>query len=157
VTTVPTNKQYMVSYTTFPDNQRQQANIEPANTLRMLFQAQKEPIVSAPSEEQSPSVEPPSEPEALDPRQQTLLKFFRPTPCSSSKKIDGRHHDNNRENSALDAQSVQYNPVEIEYDHSSSTSGSSTPYSTGIMDVDMGYGCGPKHKLYTGEAMDWRY
>ncbi|GAM40516.1 hypothetical protein TCE0_039r12922 [Talaromyces pinophilus] len=140
------------------DNRPDQQTVY-ANTLRMLFQAQKEPIVSAPSEEQSPSVEPPSEPEALDPRQQTLLKFFRPTPSSSSKQIDGRHHDNNRENSALDAQPVQYNPVEIEYDQSSSTSGSSTPYSTGIMDVDMDMDVDPNtnyppEKRWTG-GINW--
>lgn len=104
----------------------------------MLFQAQKEPIISAPSDEHSPSVEPPSEPEVLDPRQQTLLKFFRPTPGSStSKQVDARHHNNSRSTSAFDTQSAQSHRIESEYDQSSSISGSSTPYSTGDMDVDI--------------------
>lgn len=126
----------------------------------MLFQAQKEPIVlSAPSDEHSPSVEPPSEPEALDPRQQTLLKFFRPTPGSSSKKIDVQHHNKTREVSAFEAQPVQSHPVEIEYDQSSSISGSSTPYSTGVMDVDMDMDAHPNtnytpEKRWTG-GISW--
>ncbi|KAF5015183.1 hypothetical protein F66182_13577, partial [Fusarium sp. NRRL 66182] len=74
------------------DNRPDQQTVY-ANTLRMLFQAQKEPIVSPPSDEHSPSAEPPSEPEALDPRQQTLLKFFRLTPSSSSK-FDAHHNYN---------------------------------------------------------------
>lgn len=160
MTIVPTNKQYMVSRYHSPVSQNQQeANIELANTLKMLFQAQKEPIVSAPSDEHSPSAEPPSEPEALDPRQQTLLKFFRPTPGSSSKQTDVRHYNNNRDVSAFDAQPIQSNPVEIEYDQSSSTSGSSTPYSTGVMDVDMDLDSEPNtnytpEKRWTG-GINW--
>lgn len=127
----------MVSRYYFPAIQQQQTNIEPANTLRLLYQAQKEPIISAPSDEHSPSVEPPSEPEALDPRQQTLLKFFRPTPASSLTQVNTRHHNNESKVSQIDAEPVQTTPIEIEYDQSSSISGSSTPYSTGVMDVDM--------------------
>ncbi len=103
----------------------------------MLFQAQKEPITLTPSNEHSPTVEPPSEPEALDPRQQTLLKFFQPTPGHSCQQVDARYN-NNRETSLLSAQLVQSDLTEIEPDRrASSISGSSTPSSTGVMDVDM--------------------
>lgn len=149
MTIVPTNKQYMVSRYSY-NKRLPQANIELANTLRMLFQAQKEPIVSPPSDEHSPSAEPPSEPEALDPRQQTLLKFFRLTPSSSSK-FDAHHNYSISEVSAFDAQPAQSHRTEIEYDHASSTSGSSTPYSTGVMDVDMNMDENPNTKYTPGK------
>lgn len=116
----------------------------------MLFQAQKEPNISAPSDEHSPSAESPSEPEALDPRQQTLLQFFRPTPGSSSRQVDARHHNISRDASAFDAQPAQFHPIEIDHDQSSSISGSSTPYSTGALDVEMNVDVDPNTN-YTPE------
>ncbi|EEA22868.1 hypothetical protein TMatcc_001724 [Talaromyces marneffei ATCC 18224] len=142
----------------FRDNRPDQQTVY-ANTLRLLYQAQKEPISAAPSDEHSPSVELPSEREALDPRQQTLLEFFRPTPASSSlTKVGTLYNNNESKVSKLDAEPVQSNPIEFEYDQSCSVSGSSTPYSTG-MDVDMNMDVDPNtnytpEKRWTG-GISW--
>ncbi|EED15188.1 conserved hypothetical protein [Talaromyces stipitatus ATCC 10500] len=119
------------------DNRPDQQTVY-ANTLRILYQAQKEPTLSYPSDEPSPSSQPPSEPEALDPRQQTLLKFFRPAPApSSSMQADTGHQINNSKASKVDSRPVHSVPRNVDYDLTSWNSGSSTPSSTRNMDMDM--------------------
>ncbi|OKL64600.1 hypothetical protein UA08_00111 [Talaromyces atroroseus] len=103
-----------------------------ANTLRILYQAQKEPIVSNPPDESTP---PPSKPEAPDPRQQTLLKFFQPAPAPSSlAPVNMQCHSTNN--------NIRHvaRPVIMEFETNQSTtsaSGSSTPVSTGITEMDI--------------------
>lgn len=98
-------------------------------TLRMLYDAQKRPMSPNPGEQMS-FTPPPCDPETLDPRQQTLRKFFQPVPApSSSMDVSGVVEDYNKSDDN-NGPSGQFNTVQgrdSEYSHS----GSTTPRSAG--------------------------
>ncbi|KAL1966630.1 hypothetical protein VTN77DRAFT_4041 [Rasamsonia byssochlamydoides] len=65
------------------------------NTLRLLFSAQKEQASSpSPSLDEPMSPSPSPEAEPIDPRQQTLLKFFKPVRASSSSTRMSQNKEN---------------------------------------------------------------
>lgn len=111
-----------------------------ANTLRMLYQAQKETLLfSTPPADSITSDDPsPLEPEPIDPRQQTLLQFFRPVPSARPSLPQANMNNNN--NPQHPAEPVQPVTMEFECGQSTSASGSSTPASTGNMDMDVDMG-----------------
>lgn len=110
---------------------------DPANTLRMLYQAQKEPITFSPSSETVSSTLEFTEPETHDPRQQTLLKFFRPTKAPTSSLQADMRNCSIGNGSKFSSVPVQSLGIQYECDHNAAISGSSTPSSTGVMDIDM--------------------
>lgn len=106
----------------------------------MLYDAQKRPMSSNPEEEQMALTPPPCDPEALDPRQQTLRKFFQPVPTlSPSMDISGIIQENNKSNGPNGGQFSTFQSQDPEYNNQSgSSSGSSTPVSAGSeMDMNM--------------------
>ncbi|KAL1974418.1 hypothetical protein VTN31DRAFT_4622 [Thermomyces dupontii] len=60
------------------------------NTLRMLFAAQKRPQMPAEEEPESPTSSPSELEEPMDPRQQSLYKYFRPVKAPTSER-DAKH------------------------------------------------------------------
>lgn len=136
-------------------NRYRHSNFDSANTLRILYQAQKQPSISTPpSEESTLSNPPPSEPEALDPRQQTLLKFFQPTPTPVIRTDMQTYNPHNSTKSG--AESVQTLSMGFESDPSFPTSGSSTPMSTSTtgmdvnMDIDINMDCSSQGRWVGG-------
>ncbi|CRG88048.1 hypothetical protein PISL3812_05074 [Talaromyces islandicus] len=114
----------------FRDN-RPDEQIVYEKTLRMLYDAQKRPISSNP-EEQIPLTPPPCDADALDPRQQTLRKFFQPLPApSSSMDISGVTEDNKPNGPNGQFSTFQNQDPEYNNNQSGPNSGSSTPLSAG--------------------------
>lgn len=134
---------------------------EPANTLRILYQAQKQPhpdILSGSIDDPIPSTESllecdyVGECEVVDPRQQSLLKFFRPSATSTStsaqtitRTIDCDMDTAMTPGTAGDPVTI---PVEIDCDNTGyhGCSGSSTPSTTETMGMD-----GTPDTIYTPE------
>jgi hypothetical protein len=140
------NRQYMVSAAfvvnnvSHPNRQYETDFPHLANTLRMLYQAQKEPLPlsTPPADSTTSNSPPPVEPEPIDPRQQTLLQFFRPVPSARPSLPQANMNNNN--NFQHPVEPVQPVIMEFECGQSTSVSGSSTPVSTGNMDMDVNMG-----------------
>ncbi|QKX62766.1 uncharacterized protein TRUGW13939_09931 [Talaromyces rugulosus] len=112
----------------FRDNRPNEQTVY-EKTLRILYDAQKRPMSSNP-EEQMALTPPPCDPEALDPRQQTLRKFFQPIPAqSSSMDISGMMQENR--SNGPNGQFSTFQSQDPEYNQSGPSSGSSTPLSAG--------------------------
>ncbi|KAJ6044089.1 uncharacterized protein N7446_002286 [Penicillium canescens] len=121
------------------------------NTLRWIFSAQKQQVPARTIEMDTMDSEPTLEtPEEVDPRQQTLHRFFQPTPQQSSSFRPSRQALAPRANETALAQEDslrrrafdQMNPV-----NSSSTSDSNSPGFNQMgadmdMDMDMDSGSG---------------
>lgn len=114
------------------------------NTLRLLFSAQKE-RVSSPSHDESMSPSPPpSEPEPIDPRQQTLRKFFKPVKASSSSMRTDCQSQNKENSPSIDASC-----------ESPTDSGSETSLSGEMeMDVEMDMDCAGQES--SPDAKRWK-
>ncbi|PYH49072.1 uncharacterized protein BP01DRAFT_353396 [Aspergillus saccharolyticus JOP 1030-1] len=125
-------------------NDRPEEKVVYENTLRWLFTAQQQQssasLASLADGDEQMEHEPTLSPETVDPRQQTLLKFFRPSQSSSNKPLH---------NSAMpktsDASFVNAAPVHLLNMHTSSpgesmgssTFGSASETTSTDMDVDM--------------------
>jgi hypothetical protein len=108
------------------------------NTLRLLFSAQKEQRSSLEDEAMS-LTPPPSDSESIDPRQQSLRKFFKPAQTlSSPMHIDYSSQKNNRSDSPFLANRVQSPSVGLDFHRGASSNGLMTPLSGDLdMDVEM--------------------
>lgn len=124
----------------FRDN-RPDDEIVYQNTLRWLFSAQQLPHPDPPADEDT-STEPLPLPETIDPRQQTLHRFFQPAQPSSfrSKAIETLAMKNNDripvENSILSRHVFDMNSAGSSV--TSDTNSSNARVRDGDMDSDMG-------------------
>jgi hypothetical protein len=103
--------------------------------LRLLFSAQKEQLSSLNDEAMS-LTPPPSDSESIDPRQQSLRKFFQPIQVSSSSMHIDYSSQNNNNSSPFLSNAVQSPSVGLDFRRGASTSRLITPLS-GEMDMDI--------------------
>ncbi|KAH8693743.1 hypothetical protein BGW36DRAFT_409382 [Talaromyces proteolyticus] len=124
----------------FRDNRPDEQTVY-EKTLRILYEAQKrhDSPRTDEVEEPMPLSPPPSDPGALDPRQQTLRKFFQPVQASPSINIDRMSQNTiNGLDIHPNAASEKDSVMETERSQSVCSSGSSTPVFAGSeMDTHM--------------------
>jgi hypothetical protein len=107
--------------------------------LRLLFSAQKEQVSSLNDEAMS-LTPPPSDSESIDPRQQSLRKFFQPIQVSSSSMPIDCSSQNNNNSSPFLSNVVQSPSVGLDFRGGASTSGLITPLSSEMdMDIEMDF------------------
>ncbi|PLN75792.1 hypothetical protein BDW42DRAFT_180141 [Aspergillus taichungensis] len=118
------------------------------NTLRWLFTAQQRPEPSPAAETEEMDIESLPAPETVDPRQQTLLKFFQPAKTSSSQHLSKKKHPQPatpNPTPRANALSFQQPSLDVDAMSASVNSGTRTPSLSSQgpsmdMDVDMDSG-----------------